>query len=119
MKALFDFIVEKLSINKNTIVDDETHVTKTTTTGASIKLPKIPLPKPEDNRKMKVYHDKNSKPRILVNTIKDKDKLLRRFGVAVDMDWKEAIKEFGNAIVARGYFTREEIDAFINKYAKP
>lgn len=119
MINLVDFLVEKLTINKDTQIEDTTHVTKPTSNGGTVKIPRIPYAQPADIKKMKMYHDKNSKPLTLVHTIKDKEKLLRRFGVAVDMDWKEAIRVFGNEIVLRGYFTREEIDAFIARYAKP
>lgn len=102
-------ILEKLKINKETDFNLK---------DADEKLYKnvywrMDHPDWKDNEKMKNYHDKGSKPERLVATIKDRDKLCRRFLSAFNLDWIHAIKVFGDAIVDRGYFTREEIDNFI------
>ena len=109
MKNLKDIIVEKLKINKETDFNPK---------DADEKLYKdvywrMEHPYWKDDEKMKNYYDKGSKPERLVATIKDKNKLCRRFQSAFKLDWTNAIKVFGDAIVDRGYFTREEIDNFI------
>ena len=53
---------------------------------------------------MRDYHTRHSKPERLVNSIKDNEKLVRRFAVAVNMKWDEAIDEFGKALADRGIY---------------
>lgn len=68
---------------------------------------------------MRDYHARYSKPERLVNSIKDNEKLVRRFAVAVNMKWDEAIDEFGKALVDRGIYKQEEVDKYIEvHYAK-
>lgn len=68
---------------------------------------------------MRDYHARHSKPERLVNSIKDNEKLVRRFAVAVNMKWDEAIDEFGKALVDRGIYKQEEVDKYIEvHYAK-
>ena len=68
---------------------------------------------------MRDYHVRHSKPERLVNSIKDNEKLVRRFAVAVNMKWDEAIDEFGKALVDRGIYKQEEVDKYIEvHYAK-
>ena len=68
---------------------------------------------------MRDYHIRHSKPERLVNSIKDNEKLVRRFAVAVNMKWDEAIDEFGKALVDRGIYKQEEVDKYIEvHYAK-
>lgn len=108
--SLDDYISEKLHLNKDIDVQR----------GDSLENVRAPYiyPEPKDREKMRYYHGKGSKPQTLVNTIKDGDKLRRRFAVAVDMKWTEAIEKFGDALVNRGIYKREEVDKYIQVHSK-
>lgn len=108
MKDINLYISEKLHIDKS--VDSKTDL-------SNVKSPQI-FPKPEDFRKMQEYKSKGSKPERLVATIKDGEKLKRRFAIAVEMNWREAISEFGNALVNRGIYKQEQVDKFIEVHKK-
>ena len=108
--SLNDFISEKLHLNKDIDVQHGDSL-------SNVKAPYI-YPEPRDRQKMLEYKNKGSKPQTLVNTIKDTQKLKRRFAVAVDMKWGEAIEKFGDALVTRGVYKREEVDKFIEVHSK-
>ena len=118
MKQLNNYIQEKLIINKN------------------LKAPKIQLRDvsgvnylnvqkeidsiswrdiKEHLEKIRYYKNKNSNPQRLVNSIKSKNKLVVRWYLAVGEDWLECAKIFKQAIIDRGYFTEDELDAYILK----
>lgn len=64
-------------------------------------------------KKMEYYHNKGSKPERLVSSIKDKDKLIKRWLAAMDIDWKEAADIFKDEIVKRGYYNDEDLFLFV------
>lgn len=103
MSSLLDILSEKLHLDKST--DEQPDLD-------NVKNIYIPT-EPRDWDKMKEYKSKGSKPLTLVHTIKTRDKLLRRFAVAVKMGWGDAINTFADAIVDRGYYKREELDKYI------
>lgn len=104
MKNFNEYLIEKL------VIDSDVKVTAK----PNVRPPRI-FPQKTDMDKMDYYYQKGSKPSRLVATIKDPEKLKRRFAVACHMKWNEAIREFGNALVARKIYTREEVDAYIAK----
>jgi len=111
MKNFGQYILEKLKIDKNI----EKQVEDPFATVKDIFLPPV---QKSDRDKMTIYYNKGSKPTTLVNTIKDREKLLRRFRVALEMSWETAIRAFANGIVSRGYYTRDEINKYIAKNKK-
>ena len=104
MKTIYDFLFEKLHLNdKSNIVD----------TDADAKLRTIyTYYQSKDIEKMEGYRRKGSKPLTLVHTIKDNAKLLRRFGAAKKIGWTEALNVFGDALVNRGLYTKEEVEKY-------
>lgn len=72
----------------------------------------------KDRDKMKAYHDKGSKPSRLISTIKDNDKLFRRFCAAVRMKWEDAINDFGQALIDRNIYKEEDIIKYISQFYK-
>lgn len=108
--SLDDYISEKLHLNKDIDVQPGVPLT-------NVKAPHI-YPEPRDYAKMDEYHRKGSKPQTLVNTIKDAGKLKRRFAVAVEMKWTDAINKFADGLVARGVYKREEVDKYIEEHSK-
>lgn len=107
MKNLYDFIFEKLILSR------DVQVTKK----PSVRAPWINVMR-TDTEKMNEYRRKGSKPSRLVSTIKDSEKLKRRFAVACNMKWNEAVNEFGKALVSRKIFTQEQVDAYIDTHTK-
>ena len=65
--------------------------------------------------KVRYYKDKNSNPQRLVNSIKTKNKLVIRWYLSIMEDWLECAKIFRQAIIDRGYFNADELDAYILK----
>ena len=112
MKNLIKYISEKLVIDKEIKV--EKPVEKDFSNVRDISF----WPEGIDIQKMNDYHAKGSKPERLVNSIKDNEKLGRRFAVAVKMGWQEAIEKFGKALVDRKCYTQDEIDKYISKRKK-
>ena len=105
MKYLVDFLTEKLHLTQDACSQE------------------LFSPGKHDFDKMNYYRTqarggKGSNPKALVSSIKSNEKLGNRFAVAVSMGWTEAIKEFGDALVSRGCFTREEIDNYIATHKK-
>ena len=55
----------------------------------------------------------------MVNSIKDRNKLVRRWIIYVVLGWEEAYQVFRNEIVNRGYYTEDELDKYIlDRYNK-
>lgn len=77
---------------------------------------KTPQAEWTNSEKMKAYHDKGSKPERLVATIKNQEKMIKRWVAAMDMEWEEAADVFKQAIIDRGYYTKDELEAFIIVY---
>ena len=73
---------------------------------------------PADVAKMTTYHNKGSNPQRLVNSIKDALKLLRRWAIAIDMKWEEAINVFGQAIIDRNIWLEPEVVKYLAKRYK-
>lgn len=111
-QELDDFLIEKLHLDSD-IEKQEAPKDEPT---KRLREMWDATPERQDVEKMDYYHNKGSKPERLVATIKDRNKLLRRFGQAVRMKWTAAVKVFGQAIVDRGYYTREEVDNYIAKH---
>ena len=115
MKHIFNYITEKLHLTKDACSQPKP---------APQSVRRIYFyPSKHDIDKMDYYKNqsrggKGSNPKTLVNSIKSNEKLGNRFAVAVHMGWTEAIKEFGDALVSRGCYTREEIDAYIDAHKK-
>lgn len=108
---LDDYLIEKLHLDKDIEVQE-----KPNDSSANVRAPWIGVMQ-KDYDKMNEYHRKGSKPQVLVNTIKDSEKLKRRFAVAVSMKWQEAIEKFGDALVNRGIFNRAEVDKYIQVHS--
>ena len=67
--------------------------------------------------KVQQYFDKKSNPTRLVNSIKDRAKLVRRWWMFVSLGWEEAGQVFRSEIVKRGYYTEDELDKqILNRY---
>ena len=66
--------------------------------------------------KMESYMKKGSKPERLVNSIKNQEKLIKRWIAAMDIDWQEAAEVFKDEIIKRKYYTEEELFAYILIY---
>ena len=124
MKHLNIFLTEKLTLNKTSQADatlldlaqnkDFIDDLKS----QNIKPLRIPYPKSpsegwRDEGKMQMYFKKGSKPKVLVNSIKDNNKLLRRFSIAVKMKWDECIEVFGEAIIDRKLALKELVILYI------
>ena len=75
-------------------------------------------PKASDIAKMKGYMEKGSKPERLVNSIKDNDKLVRRWLAAKLLGWTEADGEFSYYIKYRHVLDEVELAAYSQKYTK-
>ena len=67
------------------------------------------------SNKMKAYHDKGSNPDRLVQSIKNEEKLLKRWLLTIKFDWEKAFIVFRDAIIKRGYFTKDELYSYIKK----
>lgn len=106
MKDLKNILLEKLVINK----DSETEVEPP----KSVKRIYLPAWDHRDHMKMTEYRQKGSDPKRLVNSIKDSGKLLRRLRWAKEKGWSACARVFGDAAIQRGYYTKEEIDAYLN-----
>lgn len=129
MKSIIEFINEKLHIGNfkkpKELSDDEINdiLDKYSNIGVNPDLRreltfKTPQSEYTNNQKMKSYMDKGSKPERLVNSIKDKEKLLKRWDAAMDLEWKEAADVFKQAIIDRGYYTDEELMTWICRKVK-
>lgn len=123
MRNLDKYIIEKLQLNKDIKVEgsimelaqDENYIS----TLNSKNILRIPFAKNyseeiRDKEKMTEYKNKGSKPERLVNSIKDYAKLLRRFKIAINMKWYDCVEVFGNAIIERGYASKEAVCIYIH-----
>lgn len=124
MKSIIEFINEKLHIGSfkkpkeltndeiNDILDKYNNIGVNPTLRRELTF-KTPTDEATHTNKMEGYMKKGSKPERLVNSIKDKEKLLKRWNVAMDLGWKEAADIFKQAIIDRGYYTDEELMTWI------
>ena len=120
MKQIITFINEKLKIGSQSKVNtdkglrDLSDVKFKTFWEISFKTPSM-----EHNEWNKVneYFKKKSNPTRLVNSIKDRGKLVRRWWMFVSLGWEEAGQVFRSEIVKRGYYTEDELDKqILNRY---
>ena len=125
MKSLHDLVYEKLfnqPVDEKLVINKKSQVkTKVKIDPALIKSNKInnlmwdksPGAAYKHRVKMEGYMRKGSKPARLVNDIKDNNKLVNRWFCAVELEWDEAIQEFGKAIENRGLATLNELHGYI------
>lgn len=127
MKSIILFISEKLTVNSKTKVntdkglrdlsDVEVKGINSSNNYHGEKLLELYYKSiGEENKdwnKAKMYYDKKSKPTTLVNSIKTKDKLIRRWYIYVEMGWEDAFQTFREEIDKREYYTVDELDKFI------
>lgn len=113
MKHIFNYITEKLHLTQDSCSKEPPKPTKL----IYFMVDKRDIEK-MDYYKNKSHNGKGSNPKVLVNSIKNNEKLGARFAVAVKMGWDEAIKAFGDALVDRGCYTRDEIDTYIERNKK-
>lgn len=120
MKQFIDYITEKLKINHSSKVNDNSGLRDL----SSITVPqellrdmttKTPSEENAHYNKMEAYKKKGSKPIRLLNSIKDRKKLVYRWYVAIVLNWLECAKVFKQGIIDRGYYNEDELDAYILK----
>lgn len=123
MNSLSVYILEKLRINKDTKVSsDFPLIDKAKNIDPNEKYSlkgTFAWPERKDIEKMEGYKNKGSKPERLVNSIKDNEKLERRFVVACRFKWEEAIQVFGQALIDRNIRPEKDVVLCIKeKYIK-
>ena len=125
MINIVSYLTEKFKISANTPTDtlvakaysfDNDKYKEVTFKSAKNFYPDSPVR--ADYDKMHDYFSKGSKPIRLVNSIKDRSKLERRFSVAIEMGWDDAINEFGKALIEREKYDENSIIAYIYKRFK-
>ena len=132
MKSIINFISERLQIGGSTKVvtpkkwtDTEIDdlIDKYNGIGMNPQLRsllnhKTPQSQWTHYQKMEGYMKKGSKPERLVKSIKDKEKLIKRWQCGMDLGWKEAADTFKKEIIDRGYFTEEELMTHVTRLVK-
>ena len=124
MKNLKSILLEKLVINKNTKVkkelseDEVDDLIKKYDHNIGLSLYydlkfKSQTAEMANKNKMKYYMDKGSKPERLVATIKNKEKLIKRWNAAMDLEWVDAANVFKEEIIKRGYYDNNELMSHI------
>ena len=124
MKDIKTILLEKLVINKNIKVKKELSVDEIDdlikrydhNIGLSLwhNLQfKSQTAEMTNKNKMKYYMDKGSKPERLVATIKNKEKLIKRWNAAMDLEWVDAANVFKEEIIKRGYYDNSELMSHI------
>ena len=109
MLSISKYVFEKLKLNSKVEFIEKPIST--------VRAPRI-YPEGLDVQKMSDYRRKGSKPERLIATIKNNDKLAKRFAVACGIGWNDAAYKFGDALVNRGIYTQEEVDAYIDAHLK-
>ena len=66
-----------------------------------------------NQRKMKEYFDKKSNPQRLVKSIRDQEKLVIRWRLAIELGWPDCAVEFRNAIIDRKIFDEMTLNAYV------
>ena len=120
MKHFIDFITEKLKINSKSKINSTSSLRDLSNVSIPQSLyadmqTKNPREYYRNNQKMEEYKKKGSSPVRLLNSIKDRGKLLNRWLIAIQMDWPECARVFRQGIIDRGYYTEDELDAYILK----
>ena len=116
MKTLKDIILEKLIINKNSKVKQQSKSV------ADIDIPwkvttwfNVYSPKQQNAvmDKMIRYKQKNSNQAKMANGVAKVTELAQRWYCAVLLEWDEAIKAYGEQIELRGYTTIDILSAYL------
>jgi len=122
-----DFIIEKLHVNKDmksnkkkeySDEDIKDLLSKYTRNDIPTGLKndmsfKTPQSEWTNMEKMEDYYKKGSKPERLVATIKNREKMIKRWIAAMDLEWEEAANVFKDEIIKRGYYTEQELFIFV------
>ena len=120
MIDITNFIIEKLKINSKSKVNNTSDLRDL----SNVSIPhslfedlhfKSTSEEYSHYRKMDEYKRKGSNPVRLLNSIKDRKKLIVRWLIAINSDWLECAKVFRQGIIDRGYYTEDELDAYILK----
>lgn len=120
MKQIITFINEKLKIGSKSKVNTDSGLRDL----SDVKFKafweisfKTPSMEHNEWNKVDEYFKKKSNPTRLVNSIKDRAKLVRRWWMFVSLGWEEAGQVFRSEIVKRGYYTEDELDKqILNRY---
>ena len=122
MKHFTNFILEKLKITTDTKVRTKNDFKDL----SEVKIPgelyqdlmsKTPSEEATNHNKMAAYKKKGSKPTRLLGDIKNKKKLVSRWYIAITINWLECAKVFKQGIIERGYYSEDELDAYVlSKY---
>lgn len=119
MKHLNELIFERLKLTKNTKLEeiklrDLSNITVPYDLILRFSYRRISEER-SNKDKMQKYYDKGSKPRILANSIQDPTKLIRRWLIAIFMNWEECYDVFRREIINRGLYSEDQLDAYILK----
>jgi len=120
MQTIVTFITEKLKIGSKSKVNTDSGLRDL----SDVKFKafwelsfKTPSMEHNEWNKVNQYFNKKSNPQRLVNSIKTRDKLVRRWWMFVSLGWEEAGQVFRSEIVKRGYYTEDELDKqILNRY---
>jgi hypothetical protein len=120
MQTIVTFITEKLKIGSKSKVNTDNGLRDL----SDVKFKafweisfKTPSMEHNEWNKVNEYFKKKSNPTRLVNSIKDRAKLVRRWWMFVSLGWEEAGQVFRSEIVKRGYYTEDELDKqILNRY---
>ena len=120
MQSIVTFITEKLKIGSKSKVNTDSGLRDL----SDVKFKafweisfKTPSMEHNEWNKVNEYFKKKSNPQRLVNSIKTRDKLVRRWWMFVSLGWEEAGQVFRSEIVKRGYYTEDELDKqILNRY---
>ena len=120
MNNIKEYIIEKLKIgskskiNTDTDLRDLSHVKFHAFWETTFKTPKM---EQDEWDKVNQYFNKKSNPQRLVNSIKDRAKLVRRWWMFTYIGWEEAAQIFRNEIIDRKYYNADELDkCILDKY---
>ena len=120
MQTIVTFITEKLKIGSQSKVNTDEELrdlSNINKKSLSELVYKSPAEEDRDWNKAEEYFNKKSNPQRLVNSIKDRTKLIRRWFIYVALGWEEAAQIFREEIIKRGYYTEDELDSYIlSKY---
>jgi len=118
MQTIVTFITEKLKIGSQSKINTDKGLRDLSDVedGHFFELHyKSPSEESRDWAKAEEYFNKKSKPERLVNSIKDRNKLVRRWFIYVALGWEDAYQVFRSEIVKRSYYTEDELDKYILK----
>lgn len=118
MQTIVTFITEKLKIGSKSKVNTDSGLRDLSDKELKT-LPEIyyksPAEESRDWTKAEEYMNKKSKPQRLVNSIKDRNKLVRRWFIYVALGWEEASQVFRDEIIKRSYYNEDQLDGYILK----